>query len=319
MRIHEKDKQDADLEVALECFRNSWEYDELFHYNSSNPIYHYTSPKGFFNILQAGNVNLWFSRYDSLNDVMEGKNIFKIYQAVCDQLRESQLINEEFYQAIYDLQIPEKEFFSYYDESSNTSEIKAQEYERYLCCFSKNRDSLPMWNYYSKEGKYEGYNIGVSFFDMHLHSTHVNDHILKLYTVVYDDREKANQIKKQILFYYSLFKNFKNHITTIRNFLSTFLKSLSLIFKESCFSHEEEVRAILTVSTNQNRFEVKHRQKNGYDIPYIEYSLPITTVKSITIGPLLDEKRTREEVTLMLVDRDYNVTDIRASQIPIRY
>ena len=41
MRIHEKDKQDADLEVALECFRNSWEYDELFHYNSSTPIYHY--------------------------------------------------------------------------------------------------------------------------------------------------------------------------------------------------------------------------------------------------------------------------------------
>ena len=34
MRIHEKETQDADLEVALECFRNSWEYDELFHYNS---------------------------------------------------------------------------------------------------------------------------------------------------------------------------------------------------------------------------------------------------------------------------------------------
>ena len=110
MRIHEKDKQDADLEVALECFRNSWEYDELFHYNSSTPIYHYTSPKGFFNILQAGNVNLWFSRYDSLNDVMEGKNIFKIYQAVCDQLRESQLINEEFYQVSMICKFQEKNF-----------------------------------------------------------------------------------------------------------------------------------------------------------------------------------------------------------------
>ena len=39
--------------------------------------------------------------------------------------------------------------------------IWSEEYETYLCCFSKASDDLAMWNYYIKNDGYDGYCIGL--------------------------------------------------------------------------------------------------------------------------------------------------------------
>lgn len=63
-----------------------------------------------------------------------------------------------------------------------------------------------------------------------------------------------------------------------------FLKAVGLIFKSSCFKHEEEVRAILTVPKSNQKFEVKYREKNGYIIPYIALAFQkITYVKLLLV------------------------------------
>ena len=47
-------------------------------------IYHYTSPDGMINIIDKKEI--WFSRFDSLNDISEGKYINDIYNMVIDNL-----------------------------------------------------------------------------------------------------------------------------------------------------------------------------------------------------------------------------------------
>ena len=57
-------------------------------------VYHYTSPEGFLNILHGSNnnTNLWFTRYDSLNDTSERKDIFEY---LCDYCERKVLIPQD--------------------------------------------------------------------------------------------------------------------------------------------------------------------------------------------------------------------------------
>lgn len=123
-------------------------------------IYHYTSPQGFQSILfgNPGTVTLWASRYDCLNDVSEGTIAKEIFKEVCDELLQVQKIDEYFYKLFTSVELP-RTALMHYNEGEKLK-ITYPEYERYVCSFSKNKDSLAMWNYYSKGSKYEGFNIG---------------------------------------------------------------------------------------------------------------------------------------------------------------
>lgn len=183
-----------------------------------------------------------------------------------------------------------------------------------------------MWNYYTKGNKYEGYNIGFKFFDTS--HTAVQDcygkgYHLQFFTVIYDDEEKKSIIRSKIEQFYSFYQldPQEDIPSIICTALSSYLKDLSLIFKKSCFYHEQEVRSILTVGENCTQFKVKYRSNAGYIIPYIEVPFPKDTVSGITIGPLLNDKTAVENIKQFAKDRGYHLldNDIRSSKIPIRY
>ena len=47
-------------------------------------VYHYTSPDGMLGILHpGGKAKLWFTRYDSLNDINERKEIVSFLDGCC--------------------------------------------------------------------------------------------------------------------------------------------------------------------------------------------------------------------------------------------
>lgn len=311
----------------------------LSSYDKSTPIFHYTSPEGLLGILQEKETVLWFSQYDSLNDTTEGVHILEVYRKVCKELFDGGKINWIFYQAVKSVEPMTKAVFLSHLENLEagkktaniTDYCKIKESQKYVCCFSKNRDSLPMWNYYTKEGKYEGYNIGFCFWRTKhagVQDCYGKGYNFDLFTVIYDDEEKKKIIRSKMEELYSFYEKTPEEkvLSRIKNALSYYLKNLGLKFKQECFQHEKEVRAILTVPKEiafekDEKFKVKYRNKAGYIIPYIEVKFPVEIVSGITVGPLLNDQTAINNIRQFSRSRQYlfKDDDIQPSEIPIRY
>lgn len=292
-------------------------------------IFHYTSPNGFNSILfgDKGKVTLWASRYDCLNDMSEGTIVLQIYIKVCEDLLNSEKITKEQYDEIANLKANKKMFTTY--KSNKTDEIsttKREECQKYICSFSKNQDSLAMWNYYSKGSKYEGYNIGFDSTEVkaafnHFYGSGISR---KIFPVIYDKIKQQELIKTfllDILKFYSVTRK-----EGIKSAISIQLADWSLIFKSEYFQHEEEVRVIISIPKdplNPIPLEIKYRNNFGYIIPYIELPFEKHCVSDVCIGPLqcTDEQKETQKKILheRLIVNGYNHARETYSKIPIRY
>ena len=96
-----------------------------------NSVYHYTSIGGLKGILS--NQTLHFTNIKYMNDKDE-------YIAGLDSLAK-----------VYG--------FSSEEHAKIKSVLTSQKVQTFVCCFSLKKDSLPMWNYYTKEINNQGYNI----------------------------------------------------------------------------------------------------------------------------------------------------------------
>ncbi len=133
-------------------------------------IYHYTSASGLLGILKRDCCKLWFTKYNSLNDSYESKNISDFLKSYCSKRIETGIFSREFATRIMSLTPSNKRFITIRSKTDNSiflergitsiTNMKQVPCDTYLCCFSDDADSLPMWNYYSKSDRYEGYNIG---------------------------------------------------------------------------------------------------------------------------------------------------------------
>lgn len=186
------------------------------------------------------------------------------------------------------------------EDGTKTPVVHARQAEcdTYLCCFSSDPDSLAMWNYYSKIGHYEGYNICLEAAALESNSGFGKGYSMKMVKVVYEDEEKEEILDQLLVPLAELFskedeQGRKNILRTIQSAMD----NLQFSFKSQCFDHEKEIRAILRVPRdykgNEKVFERNYRQKNGFIIPYIEFPLQSGVVKGATIAPLI-----REEVAL---------------------
>lgn len=327
-----------DTNFDLCICRSIMDADLLGRYDKSDSIYHYTSTEGILGILREDGISLWFSQYDSLNDMTEGTHVVSVYQEVCDDLVKNGQIEDRFYRAIYDIKPMDKEMFLYSKEylpagqcsTEVVDRCKFEEIQKYVCCFSKNRDSLPMWNYYTKGDRYEGYNIGVCLWRTQhsgVQDYYGKGYSLDFFTVIYSDEYKRKILRDKIEEIHTFYTDDmgENDLSRIRDALKSYLKNLSLKFKQQCFEHEQEVRAILTISKEsplyKDKFKVKYRSKAGYVIPYIEVNFPKEIVSGITIGPLLNDKTAADNIRQLAKSRGYLISDkdIKGSEIPVRY
>lgn len=104
----------------------------LFHKGANDRrIFHYTSVGGLQGILE--HKTLRFTNIHYMNDKDE------IFAGLDSMAKELGASNEE-----------KKKFHSAF---------LSQEKQTFVCCFSIEEDSLPMWNYYTKEINNQGYNI----------------------------------------------------------------------------------------------------------------------------------------------------------------
>ena len=285
-------------------------------------IFHYTSSNTLKNILfEHKQVVLHASRYELLNDTMEGIYILEVYKEACEELFEDRKISKNFLDIILKARLSNKTLFSFTDRNTNVSTI--EDCDHYVACFSTADDHLPMWNYYSKGSFYEAVNIGFYPNDVFEYLTevfadkHINVHMSP---IIYKKEDQKNLIKKTVLEISEYYQGFDD--TEFIGILSNRLFKWKLLFKSEKFEHENEVRIIVDVAKNKNDINVKYRTYKGYIIPYIELEMPKSVVSTVKLGPLfLDEKGREEQIQIlkqMLRQEGYDAY-ADASQIKIRY
>ncbi len=293
-------------------------------------IYHYTSTDGLLGIIQRdGRLKLWFTRYDSLNDRTERKEFLEQLYSYCDQKLEEGSFSEEFYQIIKNIDFSDRRnIATYKDETfiidgreyTGLIESRPRDCDTYLCCFSEDKDSLAMWNYYTKSNQYSGYSIGV--FSDQLADV-IDECSIQLKRVIYDDNIKKNILDKLLIPCAKEYPSKDKHIQQgMIRFIKVKLEEFQYVFKNSCFAHEKEIRAILYVPRDFKGNDVVsskfYRNNNGIITPYVELTRELV-VTDLVVGPLTEIEVAQRNLKEFLTDSGQNGVKIIESKVPIRF
>lgn len=186
----------------------------------------------------------------------------------------------------------------------------------FVTAFSKNPDSLPMWNTYGRNGT--GVAIGID-----------KEQISNITAVEYN----KPSFKKKIVF----------EIEEIYNRLSVTEKTIKIdglldfkkftqtlcSLKDAAYEYEEEWRIIESVDTGSNRLNrIKFQEFNGLLKPYIENVFSREILKEIWIGPCADLLLSLKSIKLCLHNSGYltnkrdkdksNYVRVELSKVPYR-
>ena len=307
-------------------------------------VYHYTSPSGVYNILKEK--TLWFTDCQYLNDVGEFVYIRKPFREAYKKIaKERGEANENLYDFI------ESFFASPYedmgiiaiDNQLPTNKSIGFKYHRYyVLCTSINSDTASLWNYYVKNGMYQGYNLGI---DRHI----VKEWFARLcYTnkqidfmdgkVIYDKNKQIQMIYsklKELLTKYDerenqIGGNWQLHDSNIESFqegLYDYIQQWKLFFKTPAFSSEEEYRFVLKVDNAFNANEdlsLKYRVgESGIITPYIEWAYALDgkrkLFKQITLAPMIESSLAKESFKRFLDTEVRQNIEIVQSSIRVRF
>lgn len=292
-------------------------------------IYHYTSPDALLSILNNEMIVLRFTRADCLNDKAEGKELEKYYKQACQELKQQCTVPDDVYQFISSIEFDDT--YTFFSQDGKI--VRNEPTDIYICCLSRGKDLLAMWNYYAKGSRYEGYNLGFQFNNSkelsHCFKALRTDAVIDLFKIVYEDSEK----KKLLL---DLLKGLYDRCDFNRDFERQRFKeqifqhanNLRYLFKHEAFIHENEIRFILRIPRSWTGYDIKFRQKNGIIIPYIDLKMEKRFLKRITIGPLIETPKAKNTLGFLLKQREYQIAKdendkngvyICESAIPIRY
>lgn len=281
-------------------------------------IYHYTTPDGFLSITNSFDTKLWFTKYDSLNDINERLDIIEYLEKYISCKEQENVFEHEFVTKIRTLK-PNDEIFGASGTDENT--FFHQDSDTYVCCFSQENDLLPMWNYYSKSNRYEGYCIG---FSVNMLEKFKLGYEFKIYNVCYSDVEKDNILDKVFIPASKIYsESTEEDKDMILRILQSYINEYQFLFKNEKFKHEKEVRAILRVAKDFSEDEEvslkKYRNNNGYIIPYREVSFSNKSIYSVTVPPLLEKELAVNNMKEYLCTKNMSNVKVLCSNVPIRF
>lgn len=173
------------------------------------------------------------------------------------------------------------------------SEMFARELKenpKFLCSFSQACDLLSQWRSY---GDY-----AVEF-----DKASLSEH-LSLFDCVYSDAQKEKISDEKVgQVFASFVSGARAHAIPERSSVESAqygLVSQCLIFKNSSFSEESEVRS--TVVKETTSLDINYRVKGGVLIPYVPCSFPLRCIKAVHIGPMANQHLAKESMQ-MFVDQ----------------
>ena len=313
---------------------------EIEEFRKKNQLirYHYTSAGALKNIL-SNTPNLRFTDSRFMNDHTE---MVYCVRALLDFLKQNPFEYPFFEEVVSELLLKKHTDQEYFNLSTTTvefSEIKELPYEPVRCflfCMSTDGDALPMWNYYTHSGKYEGYNIGFDVYSFlksfDTSEKNTADPMVFYYgkvlykeadqfrelKILADDIEKGKSSKERTMSY---------NMVKLRHFI----ESYGLFFKHEAFQAEKEFRIVLCVTDNlvhgsrEKYFNKNLRnvtldfyERNGVLVPFLAVPINKDAVKKITISPIIEQELAEQSVNEILQLYGYSAS-VETSRVPIRF
>lgn len=310
----------------------------------ANIVYHYTSPEGIYSILK--NKTLWFTDCQYLNDKNESLYIrepfIEAHRKLCGQRGEPTDDIGTF--ADY---ICRPSAYENYDwDMLVKGKIRIgfpPAYRHYVLCTSYNPDTASMWNYYVKNGAYQGYNLGINIKVINSCFARIQEVKLISGKVIYDRKKQINiiynRMKELSDVFDSRISSLDNQpemkdsiIDAYQNDLTDFINEQRLFFKHPAFKGEEEYRFVLKVYNEffdvdcngidniTSHFRVG---SSGIITPYIEWKYPddmkAELLKQITLSPTIEEDLAIESFNRFLREDVRRSITIVPSSIKLRF
>lgn len=274
-----------------------------------NPIiiYHYAPPSALLNIFAKD--ELWFSDRRFLNDQSEGINALDVLAKVLP----TAIISDTLRQYLIVKCDEKRKNFS--SEGLNF----------FVVSFSTDKDNLNLWNYYSKNNRLLGYNIGFEKNELLAAYKQLDANknpVEPIYgSVIYKDSEKFDFVKDIVEILFSAGTGI--HYEIVGDQILDKVAFSGCLFKHEAFKNELEYRIVIPWNPNweisgTNVPEIKFREKEGFFIPYMPIHIEIgRCVKSVTVSPTIAYDLA--EASLKMMFRKYPRIEIRHSSIPVRY
>lgn len=285
-------------------------------------LYHYTSIDAFMGIFENctktnQKITMWATHSMYLNDPTE----FKLGKEIC---REALLEVEK------ELDIPFQERLSnriYSSEEMQYQDIMDQVYSTipekfhwgmpYVISLSQNKDNLPMWNTYGRNG--QGIALGFNKYRLIdseglvikkcCYNTFLDEEYKALYLRIrdrwqslYKNRDEIEQSNVHDLIYDSVRLTFRDEMPFVKHY---------------GYQYENEVRCIAKPYQDT---KIEYRSANNMIVPYIERQIDVQCLEQIIIGPCADKERVKASLTSYLYDKidHHDRIKIIESDIPYR-
>jgi hypothetical protein len=191
-------------------------------------LYHYTSGQGIFGIINSGELHC--SNVNFLNDPSEQSYFQELLVLVFKKSKEcekiySTLFNDSFQQAVVD------------------------PFERFVASFSKNADSLSMWNYYAKGNGYsvieenEDANLSIQKIELIYNEVQQLEDTTKFILSHKDNCDKWEQLDEELK---TIKEDIDFNLTLEQNYLmedfNDGIHKLKIGFKHQAYEREHEIK-----------------------------------------------------------------------------
>ncbi len=327
--------------------------------NSSDPVFHYTSPNGLLSIIK--NKSFRFGDFRFFNDINELEYARKLIIECLNELRK--ISNHTFYD-ILESEFNEptcysnrEEIFIYYKnldlselEKNNLKLFPKSKYKTFVLCCSLDKDNMEMWNYYTKNNFGLGYNIQIDKQEFINQFTSLkcfknNDSVLKVHylfsgKIIYDQFKQKEIIKRAINKFRLVWHDI-DKIEVMKEFKIDSLKQIvflfdifSILMKAPYFENEHEFRFTFWLPEDCDNLKYMNTIDNNFQLEIINGSFaPKIDIKvddihkiitQINIGPYNNQDFTELGLKELLKHFGFNdlltkKNAIMKSDILVRY
>lgn len=297
--------------------------------NLTSMIYHYTSDNGLFGIIQSSSFHCTSIKF--LNDPSE--NIY--FNEILNEVLDKNLDFEKAHELLYD---------------KGWRDSRESSYDKYIISFSKNSDSLSMWNYYALgKGYCIGFEINELIKSINLHHQNINIHegeeystaqfVIHEINIVYDRKEQIGLVNKFAKEAIKLSKTYKEsqlekvnsqteeashhaemEMDHIGQTYTDQLLAYASAFKHSAYEREEEIRLMISVGGWEGVKKNYKVSNNGVIVEYIISDfLANSCIKEVIIHPINSESEIHEiGLRQYLNNSELSKVEIKSSKIPFR-
>ena len=318
--MEEKTEEKTIQEICQETFDGI--IDSMLYKGNATKMFHYTSSEGLLNILRSG--KLWFTNGEYLNDSSEGKYIFEVmeeckidkYSATFQRYIKQIMLGQEAEDAVKE------------DAAKHLREFLIFNFKVFICSFSISGDSLPLWNYYTKNPSSVGYNIGFNTKEFIERIFSPETKILYL-PVLYSKKKQVQLLQSLFDAAYELYNKVKGDDKRYLLFrLGREIELLKFAFKHSAFSEEKEVRLVWLMDQKEYKENlskiaeseiIKMRVQNGFFTPYVELPFDREKILQITVSPTLKDEQAIDSLQLLVDKYQLKECEISKSSIPLKF